>query len=563
MKYIISFLFVHCLLSINCLFAEEKNGEKFSLLKAIELDGTDSVWIFYDKRGYVRAKGPCKSGKMTGLWTFFYTEGDTFATGKFTSASESKWEFDTRLGHLGIFYGDPLQDIPTEGRDSVWTFYDESGKINRKFLYRNGKLTGKAQFFYYNGKIYAEEDFDKGDFAYYLTNGKKFLEGNYKKSGNIVIRHEDSTIQMIGTIQGGKKEGNWISINRWKEIEIIPYKNGLANGAAKKIDEDGSVIWEANFQEGKHWGNFIEYNPASHRKIMERVMDNNVFAHFICYDNRGKKIREMLYETPESHQYVKLYYSDGSLQTEYALLNEIYSEDFYKQDHTFWVYDSWMAESDFLYEWDRPERQYWQYWTIDGKQILHNGEGKVPEYLFSEMFEMIDAIPITESPDNHDNLYSLSQAHEHKGKEIPSFEQLNRSLQEKMDTFIANGDLQVRTEYTIHKGRENGWACTFYKNGALKSKQFFKDGKPCGKYIVYYPNGALAAEGVQMLSDSEEITRKIRVKHWTFYHPNGKKAAEGKYRTSFSEEGNRAKSGEKMGLWKYYDTDGKKLYEEK
>lgn len=91
--------------------------------------------------------------------------------------------------------------------------------------------------------------------------------------------------------------------------------------------------------------------------------------------------------------------------------------------------------------------------------------------------------------------------------------------------------------------RQGKWTGT-YSNGALRYRGQFRNGKPYGTFIYYYPAGMKKAEMVY--SDNG------RKAHVTTYYLDGKKMAEGYY---FDKK--------KDSTWRYYnDPDGKLVLEE-
>ena len=91
--------------------------------------------------------------------------------------------------------------------------------------------------------------------------------------------------------------------------------------------------------------------------------------------------------------------------------------------------------------------------------------------------------------------------------------------------------------------RQGKWTGT-YSNGAIRYKGQFRNGKPFGTFLYYYPTGTLKAK--MIYADSGHIARV------TTYHLNGKPMAAGKYIDR-----------KKDSTWRYFnDTDGKPVLEE-
>ncbi len=75
------------------------------------------------------------------------------------------------------------------------------------------------------------------------------------------------------------------------------------------------------------------------------------------------------------------------------------------------------------------------------------------------------------------------------------------------------GDNKRSERYTIKNDLMTDSAFTYYRNGSVKTRVFYKDGKKDGKYFEYYPNGTL--------QDSYSFTAGVEDGKYIGYHPNG------------------------------------------
>lgn len=103
-------------------------------------------------------------------------------------------------------------------QNGISEFYYENGKIEDIAFYKNGKMAGVSKNFYKNGKIKLlgcyKNDRPNGNFYYYDTLGRKYLEKNY-----LTINGEDYTNQFIffngnDTIKGNS---NYFSLKSLKD----------------------------------------------------------------------------------------------------------------------------------------------------------------------------------------------------------------------------------------------------------------------------------------------------------------------------------------------------------
>ena len=88
----------------------------------------------------------------------------------------------------------------------------------------------------------------------------------------------------------------------------------------------------------------------------------------------------------------------------------------------------------------------------------------------------------------------------------------------------------------------NGPVKTYYKNGKIKSKEYYTGNKKTGIWQYYYENGKLRSEVIfNTLSQDEEAIVKT-------YDEKGVIISSGK-----------VINGEMVGVWNYYDEMGRKL----
>jgi antitoxin component YwqK of YwqJK toxin-antitoxin module len=90
-----------------------------------------------------------------------------------------------------------------------------------------------------------------------------------------------------------------------------------------------------------------------------------------------------------------------------------------------------------------------------------------------------------------------------------------------------------------NKGQRQGFWKSYYDNGKIKYRGFFKNNIPVGEFYRYYDDGSLQA--IQKYSNTN-------ISYVTFFYPNGNMAAEGKYVGKLKDS-----------TWKYYSYYDKTL----
>lgn len=107
------------------------------------------------------------------------------------------------------------------------------------------------------------------------------------------------------------------------------------------------------------------------------------------------------------------------------------------------------------------------------------------------------------------------------------------------DTTPFTGKVRDEKDRTYYKdGRPNGKWITFFPNGNIKSIENWEDGKLNGKYVIYQENGIKVMETNYLMGQDNG--------KYFLYHENGVLQIEGQF-----------KKGIPSGTWKYYHPTGK------
>lgn len=76
-------------------------------------------------------------------------------------------------------------------KDGEWATYSKKGNLIKKVIYEDGKLNGKIELFYFNGKPKVTASFAAGkpseEWIYYSSNGKILIQGKYESGKPVAI----------------------------------------------------------------------------------------------------------------------------------------------------------------------------------------------------------------------------------------------------------------------------------------------------------------------------------------------------------------------------------------
>ncbi len=165
--------------------------------------------------------------------------------------------------------------------------YYQNHNESYKGEFKNGIRSGKWEYWYENGKLFASTDVAssisaqkwilfKPDETPYLDNKFQLTVSEIYPNGSpyhaIYQKSNDSTseeiyfypsykIQMQGTSINGKREGNWNywyeNGNKWSEGY---FKKGINDSIRNVWYENGNKRYEGNYKDGKEIGNWKFYD---------------------------------------------------------------------------------------------------------------------------------------------------------------------------------------------------------------------------------------------------------------------------------------------------------------
>lgn len=209
-KYIIIFITI---LSFTISFAQtttDANGKKQGYWKKI--DPTTKKTIY---------EGLFKDDKPQGLFKYYYPNDSIKAKMLFSQNGKIGYSTLFHLTGKKMAYGKYINEI----KDSVWTYYDESGTLISKETFVLGKKNGVVYTYFSDGVVSEEHtyklDVMNGPFKQYFD--KKHIKGE-------------------GTYLNGKMEGkNTYYFPNGIQVASGYYKNGSKNGPWIYKDKDGKI----------------------------------------------------------------------------------------------------------------------------------------------------------------------------------------------------------------------------------------------------------------------------------------------------------------------------------
>jgi antitoxin component YwqK of YwqJK toxin-antitoxin module len=210
------------------------------------------------KQGYIKKKdektnkliyeGMFKDDRPVGKFKYYYPNDSIRAIVDFHPNGKSAY---ARLFHTNGKRMSEGKYLEKEIKDSVWTFYDESGLLLSREKYNKGKKDGKSI-------VYLPDGYPAEEKSYTMD----VQDGPFKEyfSGH--------SVKASGTYVNGQLEGRAIYYYpNGVEVASGYYKKGMKNGPWIYRNEDGKIKEKELYKEGK---------PASKKETDEFFAKNKV-----------------------------------------------------------------------------------------------------------------------------------------------------------------------------------------------------------------------------------------------------------------------------------------------
>lgn len=182
-------------------------------------------------------------------------------------------------------YASITSQIDRKYQDGEFTYYYETGKVDGKGVYKDGKKVGVWKY-------------------YYDTTGKPVAVHTYKDDGNersSVFYYRSGHKKAEGKLVNDMRNGEWVFY--YDSMDVVEqrcnYKDSLPHGPFKEYYKSGKLFSEGQYEMGERDGDWKYYR-----------------------DTTGKLSSEMSYRSGVLHGELKMYHRNGKLKRQ-----EEYFED--------------------------------------------------------------------------------------------------------------------------------------------------------------------------------------------------------------------------------------------
>ena len=211
-------------------------------------------FIAYYENGELKYKQNIKNGEMNGEFIAYYENGELKVKGIYIDGEPNVKLINIKQLRYknGIYYED--EETPYTGKSII---YSESGEIESKANFKDGKHDGEMIGYYKTGEIE--------------------LKANYKggvRNGEVIMYYENGELKSKGNYKNGKFNGETISYYKNRQIEYkFNQKDNKINGEFIGYYETGQIKMKENYQYGVPNGKFIYYYENG--KVKKRAYYKN------------------------------------------------------------------------------------------------------------------------------------------------------------------------------------------------------------------------------------------------------------------------------------------------
>jgi len=216
------------------------------------------TWVYYHKRGHKKAEMLMGDNGKRARATMYSKAGKMIAKGNYVE----------------------------QKKDSVWTYYFNTGEVNIIEGWLNGVKHGPSITYLRGGGMAEEMTYDQGkregNFVEYHEKDKKSREGSYENDeyvGKMTFYYESGRKEIEGKYVNAKREGTWLYYNENGSINYqVVYRSGkeikkkMENGLFTDYSPAGTLLSEITYENGLKEGPFTMYHEVG-EKVVERMID--------------------------------------------------------------------------------------------------------------------------------------------------------------------------------------------------------------------------------------------------------------------------------------------------
>lgn len=442
-------------------------------------------------------------------------------------------------------------DTIIDGYDTIFRFYYEENIISSEGPIKNGLPNGYWKNYYPDGQIKSEGNRvngkKQGPFRFYDSKGNLTLEINYSNDLKDGVR---TTIlakeYILEEFENDEKNGLTQYFDRKDSTikRVVPYKNNLPHGIARKYSKSGIINEIIDYKNGKitsiqyvnrldnkdkKQGKWVQFWPNGLLKSEGYFLNDQKHGFFKFYAQDGNLVKvekfQNGYPLERAPEVVELdekiaYYPNGKIKTIGHFLDSTpqgiwqeFSEDGEVKET--YIFEMGRVTAKGIIDKEGNKQGDWKEYYPDqrllGKGQFKNGH-RVGKWIFYHENGNVEQTGYYNDKGELDGEWVwFYESGKLLRKEKFSNGELNGTvieLYEDGDTIIVGeyfenkmtgywilqyGDYKEEGEY-IDGNREGMWY-SYYKNGSVYFKGKYIDGSPDGQHTWHWPNGKIMQQG--------------------------------------------------------------------
>jgi len=212
------------------------------------------TWVKEYSNGQVRYEAEFEHGMPTGTTKRYHKNGNLKAVMKYQTSGRVFTELYNKDG-----------DKQAEGyylerkKDSVWSFYDQNGRIVAKDSYAEGKRDGKSLRFFRDEDtsniVHWTDGKRDGKIRQFFDNGKEKLIGYYSDgelNGPLTIFYPSGFKKVEGRYKNNLREGEWVYYDEEGDTsKVINYIDGTPENEEQLERKETEEVRELENNQGK------------------------------------------------------------------------------------------------------------------------------------------------------------------------------------------------------------------------------------------------------------------------------------------------------------------------
>jgi antitoxin component YwqK of YwqJK toxin-antitoxin module len=217
------------------------------------------VWKWFYADGVIQLEGVFKHGLKNGIFKYYDTKGNLKTIEKYVDdIKQQESEEVVKLEMKRDYFPSGKVKIEATYRngvaEGVRREFNENGEVEKSYVMKSGVIAAEG--------IIETSGLRKGKWSEFYPDGKLKAQGNYTddfKTGTWEYYHRNGSLEQKGSYDSkGKPVGEW----QWyydngSLLRVENYRNGLNDGLLTEKDDQGKIITQGDYLDGKEEGKWV------------------------------------------------------------------------------------------------------------------------------------------------------------------------------------------------------------------------------------------------------------------------------------------------------------------